>query len=238
MTALNHELEDPNFRADLLKGMKAYFDFLETTYPHLKPIRDRLIPFVTRYTARCGKTVGLIGLNSAWMCRKSPDEREVAIGEYQLVKALEESAKQGKTDFSLYLFHHPLTWLWEVDRNICRSKMDNGILLCGHLHETAGGYFNDLTGRFYQFLAGAAYLGADSKYYNRYQHITLDWEEGCIHLKFRKFDKTKRNWVRDGETGEDGKASIPFYITGPEKRKPAARRPSKSVPLAINSEKL
>jgi len=223
MTELNHELEDPDYRADLLKGMKAYFAFLETTYPHLKPIHDRLIPFVTAYTAQCGKTVGLVGLNSAWMCRKSPDEREIAIGEYQLVKALDESAKQGETDFSLYLFHHPLAWLWETDRRICRNRLDRSIVLCGHLHDAAGGYFHDLDGSLFQFQAGAAYLGVESERPNRYQHITLDWGHKYIRLDFRKFNWDKHDWVLDGETGDDGTKTISLFDT--QKRKGPTVKP-------------
>ncbi len=230
MSELNHELEDPVYRDDLLKGMQAYFEFIETTFPHLNPIHDRLIPFVARYTARCGRAIGIIGLNSAWMCRKSPDEREIAIGEYQIDKALEESRKSGETDLSLFMFHHPLTWLWEADRNICRGKIDQSLILCGHLHESAGGYFNDHYGSFHQFQAGGAYLGADSKYYNRYQHITLDWEEGCIRMDFRKFDTVRHQWVLDGETGEDGQSVIPFFGTSVFPHKPIPASPPDTAP--------
>jgi 3',5'-cyclic AMP phosphodiesterase CpdA len=223
MTELNDELENPDYRADLLKGMDAYFTFLETKYSHLKPIQDRLIPFVTAYTARCGKTLGMVGLNSAWMCRKSPDEREIAIGEYQLVKALEELAKQEETDLSLYLFHHPLAWLWETDRRICRNRLNRSIVLCGHMHDAAGGYFSDLDGSLFQFQAGAAYLGVESEWPSRYQHITLDWEHKTIRLDFRKFNRANREWVLDGETGEDGTKTIPLFDT--QKRRGTTIKP-------------
>jgi len=211
MTELNHELENPDYRADLLKGMDAYFAFIESQFPHLKPIDNRLVPFVTSYTARCGKTLSMVGLNSAWMCRKSPDEREIAIGEYQLVKALEETTKSGKTDLTLFLFHHPLNWLCEADRRICRGRMDKSIILCGHLHDAAGGYFHDLDGKLFQFQAGASYLGVDSDFPNRFQHLTIDWEANFLRLDFRKFDKTRRQWVLDGETGIDGMAVLPLW---------------------------
>ncbi|HLC16557.1 MAG TPA: metallophosphoesterase, partial [Thermodesulfovibrionia bacterium] len=81
MPALNEELENEDYRADLLKGMNDYFTFIETSYPHLKSIEERLIPFVHAFDAGCGKRIWLVGLNSAWMCRKSPDERKIAIGE-------------------------------------------------------------------------------------------------------------------------------------------------------------
>lgn len=80
MKELNDELENDVYRADLLKGMGNYFSFVAASYPHITPLQNNLIPFVTSYKAKCGKTIGLMGLNSAWMCRKSPDEGEIAIG--------------------------------------------------------------------------------------------------------------------------------------------------------------
>ncbi len=88
MPELNRELIDLDYRADLFKGMDDYFSFIENNYSHLQSIDGRLVPFVTSYTARCGKKIGIVGLNSAWMCRKIPDEREIAIGEYQIKKAM------------------------------------------------------------------------------------------------------------------------------------------------------
>jgi hypothetical protein len=97
MSKLNYELENEDFRNDLLKGMNDYFTFIEAKYPHLKSLHGRLVPFTRSYTTDANKKVGLVGLNSAWMCRKSPDEREIAIGEYQLKKRLSKSKRQGNT---------------------------------------------------------------------------------------------------------------------------------------------
>jgi hypothetical protein len=104
MTALNEELENEEYLSDLLKDMNDYFTFMETSYPHLKSHANRLIPFVQAFDAGCGKRIGLVGLNSAWMCRKSPDEREIAIGEYQVKNAIEELKGKGKVDVVITLF--------------------------------------------------------------------------------------------------------------------------------------
>ncbi len=66
---LNDELEDEVSRKDLLKGMEEYFTFVGTNYSHLKSIHDRLIPFVYSHNAKYEKKIGIVGLNSAWMCR-------------------------------------------------------------------------------------------------------------------------------------------------------------------------
>ena len=75
MREMNAELEHEDYRTDLLKGMNDYFGFVETHYPHMNSLYNRLVPFVSAYRTKCGKNIGLVGLNSAWMCRKSPDEK-------------------------------------------------------------------------------------------------------------------------------------------------------------------
>ncbi|MBN2534820.1 MAG: metallophosphoesterase [Spirochaetales bacterium] len=211
MAECNNELE--HYTADLLKGMADYFDFIKTAFPHLKTIKGNLVPFVRTCTTVCGKKIGLVGLNSAWMCRKSPDREEIALGEYQVKHACSELEKRGETDLTLCIFHHPLSWLWREDRLITRHYINKKIVLAGHLHEPGGGFFQDLDGEFYQFQAGGAYLGSESDWPSRYHYITCNWDENHIKLDFRKFDKQRRRWVLDAETGDDGVKLFPFPHT-------------------------
>jgi len=210
MKELNKELENEEYRAHLLSGMDSYFSFVETHYPHLKSAHGRLVPFVHSYPAACGKRIGLVGLNSAWMCRKSPDEKQIAIGEFQVRMALDELHTRGEHDLMLVLFHHPLTWLWPADRTICRTLLNEVVVLSGHLHEEAGGYVHDLEGRIHQFLAGAAYDG--SQWPSGFQYLTFDWVSGVIQLDYRKFVPEKRIWCVAAEKGKDGKGR--FSLSG------------------------
>ena len=223
MKELNHELE--NYLDDLLKGMDDYFSFVESNYSHLKSTKDRLVPFVCDYEAECGKRIGLVGLNSAWMCRKSPDKEEIAIGEYQIKNAMEELGKQGEFDLRINIFHHPLSWLWPEDHNICRKYLNDSILLCGHLHDAEGEYREDLQGAMFQFLAGGAYLGSDSKWPNRFQYITFDWGKNKIMLDYRKFNKSTHEWCREGEKGDDGNKFFDLVKPGQRAAKPPIESP-------------
>jgi predicted MPP superfamily phosphohydrolase len=208
MRELNTELAD--YRLDLFKGMTDYFWFIETHYSHLQNISGWLVPFVTVHKAKCGKRIGLVGLNSAWMCRRSPDERDIAIGEYQIKSATQALETAGEVDLVINLFHHPLNWLWPEDRRICRAHMKNAVLLCGHLHAPDGGFFHDLDGQYYQFQAGGGYLGSDSPQASRFHYLTFDWGTNEIRVDFRKFDNAKRQWCVDAETGEDGAKRFPM----------------------------
>jgi predicted phosphodiesterase len=204
MRELNIHLENKGHRQALLKGMKDYFKFIHKNYPHLKSKHGNLIPFVVNYRCECGKNIGIIGLNSAWMCRKLPDKGNIAIGEYQVKKALDELEEKGNIDIGINCFHHPLEWLWHADRNRCRRFFNNSVLLAGHLHDAAGGLIKDLDGTLYQFQAGGSYLGSESDWPQRYHYITFDWKENHIKLDFRKYVKERRKWCLDGETGDDG----------------------------------
>ncbi len=171
MQDLNDDLENEEFRPDILKGMSAYFEFIETHYPHLASLGDRLVPFVISHETAGDKRVGLVGLNSAWMCRKSEgDKGRIAIGEFQLKKAVEELEKSAPLDLKIFLFHHPLNFLWPRDRKICRTFLNQTILLTGHLHDTEGGFFQDYDGELHQFQAGGAYLGSESDWPARFQY--------------------------------------------------------------------
>lgn len=208
MRKLNYELENNDYRNDLLKGMTEYFNFVEANYPHLRNNYKRLIPFVQSFTSESGRKVGLVGLNSAWMCRRSPDQGTIAIGEYQVKRAVDTLSNKDSHDLILYVFHHPLEWLWPVDRKICRKYFQDSIVLTGHLHDTEGGYIHDLDGRLYQFQAGASYIGSEDL--NRYSHVNFDWINRNISLHFRKFANQERQWVLDGEKGRDGTAVFPL----------------------------
>jgi len=209
MKELNDEMENEEYRTDLLKGMEEYFRFVATNYPHLKSRHENLVPFVHNYQATCGKKIGLVGLNSAWMCRKSPDEREVAIGEYPVKMAMEELKAFGGCDLVINIFHHPLSWLWPVDMKICRRYFDGSILLTGHLHDPEGGYVEGLDEKYYLFQAGCAYQ--NSSYPNRYHYITFNWDKKSIQLDFRKFVPSERKWCVDSEKGEDGKKAFSLF---------------------------
>lgn len=229
MEALNGELENEEYRRDLFKGMEDYFSFIEENYPHLKDKLERLIPFVTVHPAACGKKIGLVGLNSAWMCRKRKDKEKdkgkIAIGEYQVKMAMEVLKKQGNADLAITIFHHPLDWLWSADYKICRNNFNNTITLSGHLHDAEGGYTDDLYGSLYQFQAGGAYI---SPYPCRFQYITFDWEKSEIWLAFRKFDKDNKRWCVEAEKGDDGKKTFPMY--GARKKEAASEEPLPEIP--------
>jgi predicted MPP superfamily phosphohydrolase len=230
MKELNDELGNKEYRKDLLKGMTEYFKFIKT-YPHMKPINDNLIPFVTSYMAECKKNVGLVGLNSAWMCReKNTKIGEVALGQYQIKTAIDFLNKK-KDDFDLVIcaFHHPLNWLWTEDKNLAKKHLKDKVILCGHLHDAGGGWYNELDCNYYLFQAGTTYLNKE-KWPERYHYLTYDWDDKKITLDFRRYSRKKGIWVVDSETGEDGKKEFYIEKSTPKKDKSSGQQPLPEIP--------
>ncbi|WP_028315860.1 SUMF1/EgtB/PvdO family nonheme iron enzyme [Desulfatibacillum aliphaticivorans] len=203
------------YRDDLLKGMREYFAFAAELCPHLKPVETDLAPFVNIHQTKTGKKIGLVGLNSAWMCRQLPDDQEdrnqIAIGRYQIEQALKAMEEKGETDANICLFHHPLSWLWLKDSRLCANRLNHFFILCGHLHDAAGGFANTYDGQLFNFQAGAAYHKSD--YPNRFQYVTLDWEKQRVNLDFRKYVSERGKWGPDSDTADDGKKSfdVPYW---------------------------
>lgn len=244
MKELNDLLGNKKHRDRCFVGMENYFNYIETNYQHLKSRHGRLVPFVTLYNARCKKRIGLMGLNSAWMCRKSSEnEREnIAIGEYQIKNAKEELLENGELDLVISVFHHPLNWLWKIDESTCRTYLTNLkapdlLLLSGHLHEPNGGYYRDIQGgKFYQFQAGGIYTGSEpiESYHSRFQYITFDWNKETITLDFRRFVGGKRIWCIDAENGKDGR--VVFDMVSADKKGAKTETVEISEPIPVIPE--
>ncbi len=220
MKDLNDDLENPEFRSGLLRGLANYYEYIDNRFNHMQSKLDRLIPFVTMYKTLYGKTIGLIGLNSAWMCRRNDsDHNRIAIGTFQIKSALAELKKTGEPDLLLYVVHHPLEFMWSVDQTANLKYFQDAFILCGHLHQPKGGCTFDLDGSRYQFQAGAAY--ENSGWPNRCQYLTFDWNNNELVLDFRKFSDASHIWFIDSETGEDGKKSFPIkYDDNNAKKRP------------------
>ncbi|HHT9123462.1 MAG TPA: SUMF1/EgtB/PvdO family nonheme iron enzyme [Candidatus Wunengus sp. YC63] len=205
MRDVNGLLEDQETRGELLKDLEKYFLFIENNYKHLKGNHGRLVPFVKNYRAACGKQIGLVGVNSAWVGKKSPFGDKMIIADYQMEKTKEELVGAGDVDIIINIFHHPLDYLWEISRSICMKYFNNTILLTGHFHGNVEAEFHDdLRGSYHQFKAGGLYLGSESEHPNRFQYITFDWDKNEIRLNFRKFVKEDRKWCPESERGADG----------------------------------
>ena len=232
---LNEELANPKHRADLLKGMRDYFEFIQTNFPHMDSKSGDLVPFVDCFKSETGLCLGLVGLNSAWMCRKrkndESDSGQIAIGQHQIKSAFKELEERGEVQATVAMFHHPLSWLAHMDRRVCDKFLDRTIALAGHLHEPGGGYLHGFTTRMAHIQAGGAYLGSDSNWPSRCHYIGIDFDSRSLRLDFRAFSKSGSVWFVDAETGGDGgEAEIPVRFLGVDDNGSKSGAPSLACP--------
>ena len=133
------------------------------------------------------KTVGILCLNSAWMCGRNRDPKGevndygyLTLGEPQLHEAL--TAIQS-ADVRLAVLHHPFPWLAEFDRNHIeeRVKRECHFILHGHEHQPKFNLGRELSGECAVIPAGACYerrIAKDPRHTNAYNFVHLDFEKG------------------------------------------------------------
>lgn len=213
---LYKQLAHKSYRQRLLKGMHNYSMCLEAKYNHFLHGKDDepgdipLIPFVN--IVKDGKKqIALIGLNSSYFSKESPDMSLAALGEYQVEMAyetLKQRAKKEKIkrfDLVVNVFHHPLDQLWQQDLWQINEKkfFDNSILLTGHLHRVRQVVYSESfsNNEICQFQGGSVYLAKSRKVLEtlRYQYITVDWAKNKIIVDFRTYDEKKKKWIPDGK---------------------------------------
>lgn len=165
------------------------------------------------------QTVGIVCLNSSWMCGRNKgakgevnDYGYLTLGEPQLHEAL--SAIQG-ADLRLAVLHHPFPWLASFDCNRVeeRLKRECHFILHGHEHVPNFNLGHGLSGQCAVIPAGACYdrrTAADPRYSNAYNFVRLDFESGRGVIFLRRWSDRRNAWIEDTDSHEGGK--YPFAL--------------------------
>ncbi|MEI7941393.1 MAG: metallophosphoesterase, partial [Verrucomicrobiota bacterium] len=165
------------------------------------------------------KTVGILCLNSAWMCGRNRDPKGevndygfLTLGEPQLHEAL--STIQS-ADVRLAVLHHPFPWLAEFDRNHIeeRLKRDCHFILHGHEHQPRFNLGRELSGECAVVPAGACYerrTAKDPRYTNAYNFVHLDFETGQGVIFLRRWSDRRNAWIEDTDSHDGGKFPFPL----------------------------
>ena len=126
--------------------------------------------------------MGLLGLNSAWLCGEEDEDGRILLGERQIVECL-ELAEGLDTQLLLAAIHHPIEWLYEWDTLGCHSRLLPAvdILHRGHLHTPQVAYASIPERPCLMVAAGSSH--ATRHYMNSYNIIDLDLgnAESVVH---------------------------------------------------------
>lgn len=105
--------------------------------------------------------VGVVGLNTAWLCKDDHDKDKLTPG-YRLVEAA--LAKVSLCQIKIVLGHHPLSW-WEdrEEANIRRLFAQHHVIyLHGHKHKAEGRFEEGGAEQFLVLQAGAAFQAREN----------------------------------------------------------------------------
>ncbi|HYF31244.1 MAG TPA: metallophosphoesterase family protein [Chitinophagaceae bacterium] len=144
-----------NFTDDF-KGLQNFKDFEKKFYEGFNNLPEKLEPvaeetvdisnFETLFTFKFGNArIGIAAFNSAWTCHHKLDHfpdgggPKLVFGDSQIRRA--NAAFEGKTDFNIALFHHPLEegFFSNSEERRIKNLLRRGkfsILFCGHTHES------------------------------------------------------------------------------------------------------
>lgn len=167
-----------------------------------------------------GQTVGIAGINSAWLAGyhlnaegKVDDERHLIIGETQARQALEGVAD---ATIRIAMLHHPFDWLVSFEnRAIKRMLMQHcHIILTGHTHMQDVCEIRDPNGAAVFIPAGSAYdQFQDLEYTNSYNFVQIDLSSGKGRVFGRRWSERRQKFVGDVDAFPDG----PYRFTLPKK---------------------
>ena len=184
-----------------------------------------------------GKSVAILGVNSAWMCSRNKDRDgevddrgRLVVGEPQIHDALNQIAPH---DLRIVVVHHPFDWLADFDRNRIEDRLERGahFILCGHQHVPKVRIVSGTGGECVTIPAGAAYdrrVAPDPRYTNAYNFVRLDLNAGRGVVHLRRWSDPRNEWIEDTDASPGGRYE--FRLPGRKSGKPGRRpaRPSTS----------
>ena len=172
--AVDSFLGDPPEKESLLQRLSAYREFVRRYCDgQVRDVIEGDLGFVAPIDIE-GFPISVVGLNTAWLCGREDDDRNILVGERTVIDVL-SMLDQFSPRLVLGVLHHPSEWLQGFDRFALEQRMYPrcNIIHRGHLHEPGVQQVALLPGQpCLMVAAGASYAGRQFK--NSYAHIVID----------------------------------------------------------------
>lgn len=222
---------------DSLKGRKMLVERFSAFHEHIPCVSSMEFAsasgaFAMDLTVDSRK-VGVVGLNTAWLCDGEKDKETLTPGIAVTRAALE---KLGDSEVRFVLGHHPLDWIHPSHRLPLQSILAShqAIYLHGHMHTEW--FSNNLNGagEFLTIQAGAAWQSPEGgKWKNGFIWGDLDIDAGIVKLQPYNWNFENQCWALDGSRFHERHRQADWWVTdAPRARnKPDYTAKKKSEPL-------
>lgn len=148
-----------------------------------------------------GINLGILALNTAWICKDGNDKGSLTAGKAIIEKGLEQIES---CDVKLVLGHHPINWFHNARPIRSLFAKNEVVYLHGHLHKGSNRYEESAGYQFLSLQSGAAFQGREEDIWiNGLLWGKLDFNLGVINLEPRQWHKDNQEWVIDGTAFPD-----------------------------------
>lgn len=144
-----------------------------------------------------GKTIGIVGINTAWLSNSDKDKEKLTPGKYILEEAL--NSVKG-CDYKLVLGHHPLSWLQSEQKKQISTLLakNEAIYLHGHMHKNSGEYALASNTGVLTLQCGAAFqTREDMIYYNSLQWGEINFNDDIVTITPQKWSALEQRFIPD-----------------------------------------
>ncbi len=212
---------------------KRFEDFFEHNFcQSSEDIKSDRGAVVTERTIGSVK-VGIVGLNTAWLCDGEKDKEALTPGVAILRDALE-----GISDCAIkfVLGHHPLDWMYPPHRQPIQSLLaaKQAIYLHGHMHTESFSNTLNGAGEFLAVQSGAGWQSPEGgKWRNGFMWGAADLDSGLIRFQPFSWSFPNQCWTLDGARFHENYRNGDWWeIEAPRARtKPDYAPRQKSQPL-------
>ncbi|ABR91643.1 Hypothetical protein mma_0799 [Janthinobacterium sp. Marseille] len=165
------------------------------------------------------KTVGIVGINTAWLCDGDRDKESLTPG-LPLVRDALASLKNSSV--KIVLGHHPLDWLHPAHRSAVQAVLaqHKAIYLHGHMHAEGFSSLTNGPSEFCAIQAGAAWQCPEGgKWKNGFMWGRFDGDAESISLQPYHWSFDNQCWTLDGTRfHEDSRLSDWWTFDAPKTR--------------------
>jgi calcineurin-like phosphoesterase family protein/tetratricopeptide (TPR) repeat protein len=159
-----------------------------------------------------GHPIGIVGINTAWLCMDANDRHHLSPG-FHLLEAALDALKA--CDARIVLGHHPLDWMHDEQVEGLRALLGKhgALYLHGHLHRSRGRQEEGAGSGYLAIQAGAGFQARDDeKWRNGLLWAELDLLTKELRLQPRSWSRDQQGWPLESSAFPERQRSGEWWV--------------------------